>query len=777
MNQLGKLLKLIGRTTEESIAICTMDPSGPPLMTEWTTVADAQDVSERFSGERHVWYTVQPMNRPAGGRGGQKDVAEIVALYADLDYVTEGKPSGISSEVALRIIHDLAEIVGSMPVAIVGSGHGLQPLWAVERVDVIDGVRLMHLWKALVIQVAADHGVTVDESVLADRARILRVPGPPNLKFGESAKTGAVFPADARTLAVAELELAFQEALPSFAPRSFTFGSESRLSVASRGASLSPWDDERCDYVFRDDAEALDHIERFALSRVRETGFGSGEDFWKVIWEAALLVSNFSEMFDEEDLRDMIRQAIRDGHGVDADRNDEYQMALGFAKGRTRIARYPSAEELSNPFSPYCNLQASVRERYDIPENVELTVEVVYAVADDPQSAAPSAADGVRRLKVTSAGDIEMEAAEWLWEHSGEFWLPLRSLVLLGGREGVGKSTWTARLIAQVTNGKMHGEFLGKPKGVAICAAEDSWEVTILPRLVAAGADVRRVWRVEAEQSGQIFGLTLPTDVPALERMVREKDVALIVLDPLLGTVQGKLDTHKDSDVRQALAPISALAHETHCTVIGLIHQNKNQAGDLLTRMMGSRAFAAVARAVLVCAEAPPAHEAGEFDLLKAAEPSDEPKAPRQFLFGQLKNNLGPRVETSVKYEIEGVVVGNPLAKKPIRTSKIKVIKYGDVADVEETVLAKEKAQRESIDKRRKPEGNAIERCQAWIKATLDINGPMQRSALQVGANDAGFSDVTFRKAIPSMDLKTGGQVGNLEYSLSWSPSAQADDK
>jgi hypothetical protein len=71
--------------------------------------------------------------------------------------------------------------------------------------------------------------------------------------------------------------------------------------------------------------------------------------------------------------------------------------------------------------------------------------------------------------------------------------------------------------------------------------------------------------------------------------------------------------------------------------VIGLIHENKSSATDLLSRIMGSRAFTAVVRAVLYAArrdEDPEDEPAG----------SDEPPVDRdepQFVFGQAKSNLG----------------------------------------------------------------------------------------------------------------------------------------
>lgn len=354
-----------------------------------------------------------------------------------------------------------------------------------------------------------------------------------------------------------------------------------------------------------------------------------------------------------------------------------------------------------------------------------------------------------RELRVTRLDDIEMQAADWLWEQDGNLWVPLRSLVLLGGRESTGKSTWTARLIAKVTTGTLPGEYYGTPKSVIISAAEDSWEVTILPRLVAAGADLGRIFRVDAEESGHACGLTLPTDVAALTDIVGLENVVLIVLDPLLGTISSDLNTYKDSDVRRALAPITALAHQTRCTVIGLIHENKSQSQDMITRLMGSRAFAAVARVVLVCAEV-------ERD--EVAEALDGSSAPRSFLLGQLKNNLGPKVETSVRYELHGETVGtDPHTAKAIRTSRVHVIDELDPRSVEEASKDRERAREERADGRRVTKGETTtDQCRALLDELL-ADGPVDGSVLKALAAKAGFVGGTYLRAVGGL-VRTGTQ-------------------
>ena len=104
----------------------------------------------------------------------------------------------------------------------------------------------------------------------------------------------------------------------------------------------------------------------------------------------------------------------------------------------------------------------------------------------------PDAADrGGRKLVLTPASEIEPEPVVWAWEDDGAGRIPAGSLGLFAGREGTGKSSFLIWLSAQITKGTLPGSFKGGPRGVIYVAVEDSWKYTIVPRLMAAGADLR----------------------------------------------------------------------------------------------------------------------------------------------------------------------------------------------------------------------------------------------------------------------------------------------
>ncbi|MCK9903776.1 AAA family ATPase [Frankia sp. Cpl3] len=169
-------------------------------------------------------------------------------------------------------------------------------------------------------------------------------------------------------------------------------------------------------------------------------------------------------------------------------------------------------------------------------------------------------------------------------------------------------------------------------------ATEDSWSHTIAPRLHVAGADLDLVYRVEVEHDGACDALTLPRDTDALSREIDQLGVALLAADPLLSLIHAGIDTHRDRDLRTALEPLAAMADLTGCAVVGLAHFNKSASADVLNLITGSRAFSAVARAVLAVAR-------------------DTDADDGSCVMSQAKNNLGRLDLPSLRYTVESAEV------------------------------------------------------------------------------------------------------------------------
>ena len=158
---------------------------------------------------------------------------------------------------------------------------------------------------------------------------------------------------------------------------------------------------------------------------------------------------------------------------------------------------------------------------------------------------------------------------------------------------------------------------------MVIWTGEDGIADTLLPRLLVAGGDPRRVHFVTgASEGGRSRPFDPAHDMAKLAEAVRGlPPVRLLILDPVVAAVTG--DSHKNTETRRGLQPVVGLAAELGCAVLGITHLSKNSSGrEPLDRVTGSVAFGAVARVVLA--------------TVKAADPN----APRRLV--RAKSNLGP---------------------------------------------------------------------------------------------------------------------------------------
>lgn len=213
-------------------------------------------------------------------------------------------------------------------------------------------------------------------------------------------------------------------------------------------------------------------------------------------------------------------------------------------------------------------------------------------------------AAGGRKLRVTRASQVKVRRQRWLWEN----WIVLGGLTLLAGREGLGKSTIIGGICAQVTLGQVDGEYKGEPRTVIYLHSEDARDTTIVPRLVAAGADLERVIfvdAVQADEDGEFESqVVLPMDVAAMADLAIEHDAALVILDAATSVIDSRLDGDKDRQMRKGLEAIArGIGERAGCAVVGVVHFGKRDSGDTGKLILGSIAWSQVARSVLAVAK------------------------------------------------------------------------------------------------------------------------------------------------------------------------------
>jgi RecA-family ATPase len=188
----------------------------------------------------------------------------------------------------------------------------------------------------------------------------------------------------------------------------------------------------------------------------------------------------------------------------------------------------------------------------------------------------------------------------WAWQDR----IALGKITALAGRPKIGKGLLYSHLIAQVTTGALEGDLEGAGD-VIIVTTEDDPGDTLKPRLMAAGADLSRVLIFQMGAAEEPVPFRVPQDAAELGRRVAERNAALVVIDPLMEFIYGKVDSHKSHPVRQAIASLNAIAREHGCAVLVIFHLNKGVSTDPLLRHEGSAAFTQVVRGGLMLGHDP----------------------------------------------------------------------------------------------------------------------------------------------------------------------------
>lgn len=321
-----------------------------------------------------------------------------------------------------------------------------------------------------------------------------------------------------------------------------------------------------------------------------------------------------------------------------------------------------------------------------------------------------------------AAADITPRSPRWYWRQR----LVQGDLNILAGTQGVGKSQIATAIAAEATR---------RGETVLIISAEDSPESTIIPRLIAAGADMRDdagtplvyVWRQEA-------GFDLG-QYEKFQRYVRGYDASLVVIDPVAAYVTTATDTYKDSHVRSLLAPLRAVAEDNDCTILAVMHLKKGQEAKAVNSVGGSIAWTAAPRSVL---------------LAKRNKDVDE---DRRLLY-HVKCNVGPE-QSPLEYDVEDV----PRDVYGFATS---YVRWGDERpdiDVEDAFAR--------VDERRNKPAPEMERCLRWLKDQL-ADGPVLSSVLQEGALAEAFSKSTYKQARTKLGVHAEYDTDQRGYVTVW---------
>lgn len=254
------------------------------------------------------------------------------------------------------------------------------------------------------------------------------------------------------------------------------------------------------------------------------------------------------------------------------------------------------------------------------------------------------------RLSIRCAASIPIKPVLWLWQSR----IALSKTTILAGDGGLGKSqisAYMASIVSRESSVWPDGAPCDITGNVLILSAEDDAQDTIVPRLMAAGANINRCFVIDAVTKttrGKIterqFDLT--KDIVRLENAIESMgDVKLIIIDPI-SAYMGKTDSHNNEAVRGMLTPISALAIKHQVAVLLVTHLNKSKDPNPMARVIGSIGLVAAARAGYI--------------VQKDAE------QPEKRYFLPIKNNVG-NDKDGFSFEIEAYTIDETISTSRVR--------------------------------------------------------------------------------------------------------------
>jgi putative DNA primase/helicase len=350
-------------------------------------------------------------------------------------------------------------------------------------------------------------------------------------------------------------------------------------------------------------------------------------------------------------------------------------------------------------------------------EQVQRVAEKLRARVEPPSAKQGRPEDGI---VLKCAADIKPEVMRWLWPGH----LARGKLAVLAGSPGQGKTTLALACAATVSGGGRWPDGSGcEPGTVLIWSGEDDPADTLLPRLIAMGADRSRVFFVTGSRiEGEVKPFDPARDLVSLTAAAeRIGDVRLLIVDPVVSTV-GR-DSNNNGDVRRALQPVVDLASMIDAAALGIHHFAKGSVGrDPAERLIGSVAFQAVARVVMVAAK------------VKPAGPDD---VGRRILI-RAKSNIGPD-DDGFEYHLEQVALE---AHPDIVATRVL---WGDPVQGSARALLREAEgpQDEGGAQDDDGPGDAAQ----WLRELL-AKGPCPSFEVRKLADDAGYSKRSVQRAM-----------------------------
>lgn len=337
---------------------------------------------------------------------------------------------------------------------------------------------------------------------------------------------------------------------------------------------------------------------------------------------------------------------------------------------------------------------------------------------------------------------------EWLWPGK----IPKDKITLIAGEPGGGKSLFTVWLAAVVSTGGLfpNEEAIAprNPGDVLMMFCEDDSDDTVKPRLIAAGANRKRVHELQISYVDPKTGTTeerhlaLDTDIAALRRcLVEHPEISLVMIDPI-SNYTGKAKITDEQAIREVLGPLKTIAAEQGVTFILVAHLNKRSDVTALNRVLGAVAMTGVARSAWLFASDDEAPEDGcDHGLM---------------LHGKL--NVGRRAKQSLKYTIRT----KRLAELPPDADEVPHIEWNGESDMTADDALDTTSGKKSDKTTKRSEAAA------FLRMYL-AGGPKYAEEVIAAAAERHIAEKTLRRACKDVKVRSDKERGKQDGRNLWS--------
>lgn len=361
---------------------------------------------------------------------------------------------------------------------------------------------------------------------------------------------------------------------------------------------------------------------------------------------------------------------------------------------------------------------------------------------------------------------IVPERIIWMWYEK----IPFGKMTLFAGNPDNGKSLASTDVAARVTVGKPFPEdpadATHAPGDVLMMVGEDDLKDTAVPRLIAAGANMKRVHFLVAARPVQKEDreVRLDMDIPAIERKLQQNaSIKLIVIDPISNYL-GDVNMMAEQEVRTILIPLKRMAEKYHVAVVLVMHLNKKNDLDAISRVGGAMAFIGVARCSWLFAR-DPKEEPAEGEETSKEEPAE--RKPDTFSMLRIKNNLVASSRSGMAYTVKVRPV--PVPNEPEIITPY--IEWGGVVEGDANGALGQRGRTSEPGPARKAgrPNEALQKAATWLGGQLQDGLPAEsKTIFRNGKEAEGFSPDTLRKAADQLQVRKYHEGAGIHQKWFW---------